>query len=159
MQAKKKKMGRPRLAKNWTPELLNERAREYFDKCDARTRTEYDKEGCPYQAEAPEPYSIEGLCVYLDITRNDFAAWRKRNDALGERANKIHLKIMANRITGALDGKQHPSFAQFMLKNNAPEDYRDKVEVENTIDERAQKIFDDWSEKWVKLNSEARNGD
>lgn len=159
MQAKKKKMGRPRLAKNWTPELLNERAREYFDKCDNRTKTKYDKDGCAYQVEAPEPYSIEGLCVYLDITRNDFAAWRKRSDALGERAEKIHLKITANRITGALDGDQNPSFAQFMLKNNAPEDYRDKVEVENTIGERAQKIFDDWSEKWVKLNSEARNGD
>ena len=158
MEQKKKKMGRPRLAKNWTPELLNERAREYFDKCDARIKTRYDRDGCAYQVIAPEPYSIEGLCVYLDITRNDFAAWRKRGDALGERAEKIHLKITANRITGALDGDQNPSFAQFMLKNNAPEDYRDKVEVENTIGERAQKIFDDWSEKWAKLNSEARNG-
>lgn len=159
MQAKKKKMGRPRLAKNWTAELLNERANEYFNKCDGRTKTSYDKKGNPYEEEWPEPYSIEGLCVYLDVTRYEFDAWRKRPDELGKRAEKIHLKIMANRITGALDGDQNPSFAQFMLKNNAPEDYKEKVEVENTIGERAQKIFDDWSEKWVKLNSEARNGD
>ena len=156
---KKPKRGRPRLAKNWTAELLAERSREYFEKCDRRTKTKYDKDGRAYQVEAPEPYSIEGLCVYLDITRNEFAAWRKRKDALGERAEKIHLKITANRITGALDGDQNPSFAQFMLKNNVPEDYKEKVEVENTVSERAASIFADWSEKWAKMNLEAKSGD
>lgn len=156
---KKPKRGRPRLAKNWTAELLAERSREYFEKCDRRTKTKYDKDGNPYQVEAPEPYSIEGLCVYLDITRNEFAAWRKRGDALGERAEKIHLKITANRITGALDGDQNPAFAQFMLKNNVPEDYKEKVEVENTVSERAASMFADWSKQWAKLDLEAKSGD
>lgn len=155
---KKTKRGRPRLAKNWTPELLAERSREYFDKCDERTKTAYDKMGGEHIISWPEPYSIEGLCVYLDITRHEFDAWRKRGDALGERAEKIHLKIMANRITGALDGKQNASFAQFMLKNNDAEKYKDRVEVENTVSERAASMFEDWSRKWANLNSAAKSG-
>ena len=159
MEQKKKRMGRPRLAKNWTPELLNERSREYFDKCDARTKLACDKEGNLYDVPNPEPYSIEGLCVYLDITRYEFDAWRKRPDELGKRAEKIHLRITANRITGALDGKQNASFAQFMLKNNASEHYKDKVEVENTVSEKAANMFNEWSAKWKSLNLEVKNGD
>ena len=75
---KKTKRGRPRLAKNWTAVLLAERSREYFDKCDARTKLACDKEGNLYDVPNPEPYSIEGLCVYLDITRREFDGWRKR---------------------------------------------------------------------------------
>jgi len=159
MEPKKKRTGRPRLAKNWTAELLAERSREYFDKCDSRTATKYDKEGCPYTVENPAPYSIEGLCVYLDVTRNEFDAWRKRTDDLGARAEKIHLRITANRIEGALDGTQNPSFAQFMLKNNASEHYKEKVEVENTVSEKAVSMFNQWSEEWKSLKSEAKNGD
>ena len=159
METKKPKRGRPRLARNWTAELLNERANEYFAKCDSRTRTRYDKEGNDYEEEWPEPYSIEGLCVYLDITRHEFDGWRKRQDELGKRAEKVHLRITANRVTGALDGKQNPAFAQFMLKNNAPEHYREKVEVENTVSEKAASLFNEWSEKWKSLNLAAQSGD
>ena len=158
MEQKKPKRGRPRLAKNWTAELLNERANEYFNKCDSRTRTRYDKEGNDYEEEWPEPYSIEGLCVYLDVTRYEFDVWRKRQDDLGARAEKIHLRITANRVTGALDGRQNPSFAQFMLKNNAPEHYREKVEVENTVSEKAMSMFNEWSEKWKSLNGAVKSG-
>ena len=158
MEQKKPKRGRPRLARNWTAELLNEWATEYFNKCDSRTKMACDKEGNIFDVPNPEPYSIEGLCVYLDITRWEFDGWRKRTDALGERAEKVHLRITANRITGALDGRQNPSFAQFMLKNNAPEHYREKVEVENTVSEKAMSMFNEWSEKWKSLNLAVKSG-
>ena len=145
----KKKTGRPRKAENWTAALLNERAREYFEKCDSRIRTVVTKEG-PVQEPHPAPYSIEGLCDYLDITRNVFYGWRKKDNALGIRAQKIHNKITANRVTGALDGTQNCSFAQFLLKNNNPEDYRDKVEVENSVSEQAASMFEKWSGTWKK---------
>ncbi len=145
----KKKSGRPRKAANWTAPLLTERAREYFDKCDLRTKTVNTKIGLR-EISNPAPYTIEGLCDYLDITRHEFYAWRKRNDALGIRAQKIHNKITANRVTGALDGSQNSSFAMFLLKNNNPEDYREKVEVENTVSEQAASMFDKWSELWTK---------
>jgi len=58
-----------------------------------------------------------------------------------------------------LDGTQNPSFAQFMLKNNASEHYKEKVEVENTVSEKAVSLLNQWSEKWQSLKSEVRNGD
>ena len=147
MDKEKKKSGRPRKAENWTAELLLERSSRYFAKCDSRRKPVLTKEGIDYIPD-PEPYSIEGLCDYLDIARHEFYYWRKKDDALGLRAQKIHNKITANRITGALDGRQNASFAQFLLKNNNPEDYKEKVEVENTVSERAVSMFDKWSELW-----------
>ena len=146
----KKKLGRPRKSSNWTAPLLNERAREYFDKCDRRTKPVVVKDCGIVDVPNPAPYSIEGLCDYLDITRHQFAAWRKKDDALGIRAQKIHNKITANRVIGALDGTQNSSFAQFLLKNNNPEDYKEKVEVENTVSEQAASMFDQWSELWKR---------
>lgn len=144
----KKKSGRPRLFQNWTADLLQERARKYFEKCDSRTRTIVTKDGL-FQEQHPEPYSVEGLCVYLDITRSEFATWRKRSDDLGRRAEMIHLKITENRISGALDGTQNSSFAQFMLKNNNPADYKDKVEVENSVSDDVKSIFERSLMQWV----------
>ena len=144
----KKKPGRPRKSESWTAALLNERAREYFDKCDSRTKTVVTKEGDVVDVPHPAPYSIEGLCVYLDVTRYEFDAWRKRDDDLGRRAEKIHLKITANRVTGALDGTQNSSFAQFMLKNNNPDAYRDRVEVENSVDDRVAGILEGALKTW-----------
>ena len=146
----KKKPGRPRKADNWTAALLNERAAAYFEKCDSRTKLVPVPKVGMVQAPNPAPYSIEGLCDYLDITRSEFYHWRKRSDALGLRAQKIHNKITANRIEGALDGVQNSSFAQFLLKNNNPEEYKDKVEVENSISEKAVSMFDQWSALWEK---------
>ena len=146
----KKKLGRPRKIGNWTAALLNERAREYFDKCDARTKSVVVKDVGLVDVPNPAPYTIEGLCDYLDITRRQFAAWRKKDDALGIRAQKIHNKITDNRVTGALDGSQNSSFAMFMLKNNNPEDYKEKVEVENTVSEQAASMFEQWSELWKR---------
>jgi hypothetical protein len=80
----------------------------------------------------------------------EFYHWRKRSDALGLRAQKIHNKITANRIAGALDGTQNSSFAQFLLKNNNPDDYKEKVEVENTVSERAASMFEAWSKAWER---------
>lgn len=147
---KKKKLGRPRKAENWTAPLLNERAREYFDKCDHRIKMIPVPKMGLVETPDPAPYSVEGLCDYLDITRQQFYNWRQREDALGLRAQKIHNKITANRITGALDGKQNSSFAQFLLKNNNPDEYKEKVEVENTISEQAASMFNTWSTLWER---------
>lgn len=141
MKKNEKKRGRPRKIENWTAKILQDRALEYFKKCDSRTIATATKDGMVNEVKAI-PYSVEGLCAYLDITSAQFTAWRKQTDALGERAAKIHLKITANRVEGALDGSQNSSFAQFMLKNNNPEDYRDRVEVENTVDEATKSILE-----------------
>ena len=145
----RKKLGRPRKSDEWTAALLSERAERYFAKCDARTRPVVTRDG-EIEVSRPEPYSIEGLCVYLDITRRQFDAWRHEDTEIGQRAQKIHLRITANRVTGALDGTQNASFAQFMLKNNASEHYREKVEVENTVSAEAAAMFEQWSQAWKR---------
>ena len=143
----KKAIGRPRKSSSWTAEALNERADRYFDQCDSRRKAVATKEGIEYIAD-PKPYTVEGLCVYLKIDRRLFAAWRKRSDDLGHAAELLHERITANRIEGALDGRQHPGFAQFLLKNNDAEYYRDKVEVENTVAEDTKAMFEKWSQMW-----------
>lgn len=141
MNKERKKIGRPRKAENWTAALLNERAREYFDKCNSRKKPLPTKDDIILVPD-PEPYSIEGLCDYLEILRREFDHWRKLSNDLGRRANLIHQTITANRVTGALDGKQNSSFAQFMLKNTNPEEYRDKVDVEHAVSSELHSIFD-----------------
>ena len=143
----KKKLGRPRKFTSWTAKLLNEKAREYFDKCDARVKPVVVKDGLVHVPN-PIPYSIEGLCDYLDITRQQFTIWRKKDDEIGIRAQKIHNKIAANRVEGALDGTQNSSFAQFMLKNNNPEDYRDRVEVESSVDSSVVGLLEKCVKRW-----------
>lgn len=148
MVEKATRRGRPRKMESWSAALLADRAGRYFAKCDARTKRVPVKGMGLVVVEDPAPYSIEGLCDYLDITRDRFYAWRKKEDDLGDRARKIHNRITANRIEGALDGRQNSSFAQFLLKNNNPEDYREKVEVENSVSERTASLFDAWSRAW-----------
>ena len=146
-----KKLGRPRKLENWTPELLRERADRYFSKCDDHTKPAATKDGLIWIPD-PIPYSIEGLCDYLAILRHEFYSWRKRKDDLGRTAELLHQKITANRIEGALMGKQNGSFAQFMLKNNNPEDYREKVEVQSTVSEEVQSILTQWSQSWKEMS-------
>ena len=138
---KKTRRGRPRKLENWTAKILTERAGHYFDKCDTRMRMVVGKNG-PYPVAAPAPYPVEGLCEYLNITQPTFLAWRKKEGELGDAARRIHLRITDNRITGALDGTQNAHFAQFLLKNTNPEEYRDSVEVKNEVTGSIRSVLD-----------------
>ena len=135
--------GRPRKHTTWTAELLAERAREYFNQCDSRMKTVAVKDGVAH-IPAPAPYTLEGLCCYLDITVQTFRNWRKMegDSALAQKARMLHQKITENRVSGALDGTQNSAFARFMLVNNNPDDYREKVEVGNSVSESVQSIFE-----------------
>lgn len=148
--ASKKSPGRPRKKHNWTPQLLKEAANKYFEKCNSRTKAIVTKEGLEYVPN-PAPYSIEGLCCFIGILRRDFYLWRKRSDELADAAEMIHQMITANRVEGALDGTQNHAFAQFLLKNNNPEDYREKIEVENSVSAEAASMFSEWSKKWKAM--------
>lgn len=137
------KRGRPRIHTEWTAELLAERALAYFNKCDSRTKTVATRDGLVDVSE-PAPYTVEGLCCYLNITVQTFRNWRKGEDAseLAQKARMLHQKITENRVSGALEGTQNASFARFMLTNNNPDEYREKVEVENSVSEQVQSILE-----------------
>jgi hypothetical protein len=142
--------GRPRKIDNWDAESLARAAKEYFDKCDRRTKPVMTKEGVEY-IPSPAPYSIEGLCSSIGVLRNTFSSWRKREDDIGFQAELIHQTITANRMEGALDGTQNPAFAQFLLKNNNAEHYRDKIELEGSVSSEAVSMFSAWSEMWKEM--------
>lgn len=140
----KKKRGRPRKTASWTGKLLNDRAREYFIKCDARTKDVVTADGV-VTVDAPAPYVIQGLCNYLDINVMTFRNWRLGKGCsadLHAKAIYLHQKITDNRISGALDGVQNSSFAKFLLTNDNSEEYREKVEVENGVTKEVKSLFE-----------------
>ena len=142
-----KKRGRPRKPENWTAEALAAKAEEYFAICNRRRREVVVKSKVVTISD-PRPYSIEGFCCHIGILRKKFDAWRKLTNSLGDAANMIHQEITADRIDGALSGRQNGSFAQFMLKNNASEHYRDKVEVASSVPEEVASALNEWSKLW-----------
>lgn len=147
--------GRPRKVPNFTAASLAEAAEKYYAKCDRRTKAVVTKEGVE-RIPNPAPYSIEGFCAFIGVLRKEFTAWRKRGDDLAYQAELIHQMITANRMEGALDGTQNPAFAQFLLKNNNSEDYRDKIEVENSISAEAASMFSEWSRQWKEMTDDGR---
>lgn len=142
-----KKRGRPRKPETWTAEALAAKAKEYYSICDRRTKDVVVK-GEVVTVRDPRPYTIEGFCCHINVLRRRFEDWRKLTNDLGHTANMIAQEITADRIDGALSGRQAGTFAQFLLKNNASEFYRDKVEVSANVPEEVSAALDEWSKLW-----------
>jgi hypothetical protein len=134
--------GRPRKEANWTGALLLKHSKYYFDKCDSRTRKAVTKLGAVVDIPCPAPYTIEGLCLHLGIATTTFRRWWEEGGARSKAIGLLRQKITENRVVGALDGVQNPSFARFMLTNNNPEEYAEKVNVESSVDPKLASIFD-----------------
>ena len=141
-QKEKKAVGRPvkRTPKNDIEELKR-KAGEYFKACDDRTKEVVTKDGTEV-VDDPAPYTMEGLCVRLGVVSRTFRQWVKLDTDFGEACKLIHQRITDNRVTGALDGKQNASFARFLLTNEDPELYSEKVKIEATVDGEVHSIFD-----------------
>lgn len=138
---KKETRGRPRQSNEWTVALLQSRSDAYFRKCDSRVKRIVTVAG-EVEKPFPIPYTLEGLCCYLKISVVTFRNWRKKSGEFGEYAQFLHQKITANHVEGALDGSQNSSFARFLLVNNNSEDYRDRVEVENTVSDDVKSLLE-----------------
>ena len=138
----KKTVGRPvkRTPKNDIEELKR-KADEYFKKCDDRTK-EVARDGDIVEIADPAPYTVEGLCVRLGVISRTFRQWVKLDTPFGEACKMIHQRVTDNRVSGALEGKQNASFARFLLTNEDPELYSEKVKIEASIDGEVHSIFD-----------------
>ncbi len=105
----KNKGGRPR--KYSKQEVLQTKIDEYFKMCD----------------EKEKPYTITGLCLYLDIDRSTLLRYEEKE----EYCNTI--KRAKNRVENyveemSLIGKLNPTVSIFNLKNNF--NWKDKTEIE-----------------------------
>ena len=151
MRQSEKKRGRPKKVENFSAADLHDKAKAYFTLCDNRRKEVLTAKGDVVSVADPRPYSIEGLCCYMNILRRDFDRWCKLDNSLGRAALMVRQMITADRIDGAACGRQNPSFAQFMLKNNASENYKDKVEIENSVTSETADMLNNWREQWRKL--------
>jgi hypothetical protein len=108
------KHGRNKLFES--PELLLQSAHEYFDWCDKHTwyKQEAVKSGseCGRIIDIPikRPYSISGLCVYLECGQNYFYQFKKNCSAeFLEAIERIENIIETQQFEGAVIGSFNSS--------------------------------------------------
>ena len=104
-------MGRPPKYK--TSLDLWKVASEYFELCDKNKQL-------PEKA---------GLCIFLEITRDTYSEYRKRED-LSDTIKRLDLYIESNWVRRL--NSQSPVGAIFYLKNAFKEEYRDRHETDIT---------------------------
>lgn len=79
-----------------------------------------------------EPYTIEGLCIALCVTRQTLLNYEKRKgyEDYFDTIREAKLKVQENLIKRGLVGDNNSTLTIFLLKNN--HGYRDKTEQEVT---------------------------
>ena len=105
----KNKGGRPR--KYSEQKILQTKIDEYFKMCD----------------EKEKPYTITGLCLYLDIDRSTLLRYEEKEEycnTIKRAKNRIENYVEENSLKGLLN----PTVSIFNLKNNFG--WKDKQEIE-----------------------------
>ena len=111
--------GRPR---KWTSaQAMYDAAEEYFARCDART----DAKGDAW----PEPYTVQGCAVALNLTMDGWSEYEKREE-FSSTVKRIKLRIEANKARRLLDGTGYGAGHIFDLKHN--HGWKDTQTVEHT---------------------------
>lgn len=105
--------GRPLKFK--TKKELEEKIEEYFTYCANRFRTTIDKEGNEHSYIWPEPYTISGLAVWLDTSRQTLINYEERDeffDTIARAKQKIEHDLEVRTIES-----RTPNGGIFVLKN------------------------------------------
>lgn len=106
--------GRPLVFK--TVADLEAKIREYFDWCDGRTRTTYDKDGNEKSYVWGAPYGMAGLAYFLDVDRKTITNYSHRDKyfpALAQARARIEADLEQRIIES-----RTPQGGIFMAKNN-----------------------------------------
>jgi len=110
--------GRPR--KFSSPEEMQVKIEAYFAKCDARVVREVVSQGGKkvlVDVPKPEPYTVQGLAVFLDLTMEGLQEYERRDEYSGT-VTKAKLRIEANKAVRLNDGVGWGPGIIFDLKNN-----------------------------------------
>ena len=97
-----------------TPEKFYESVRAYMDMCHLQSREIESKRGVQF---IEKPFTINGLCVHLGITRQKFNALCKKEGYV-EICEFIKLLAENYLEESVLNGKINPIAGIFSLKNN-----------------------------------------
>jgi len=117
-KTQKNKVGKPRKFK--TKDLLLDKINKYFAYCDRNTENKIDKEGVFKKVSRPIPYTIIGMCDFLEIHRDTFNEWIRHDKTYGytDILKKARQKIEKNTLEGAMMGRWKESFSMFILKTH-----------------------------------------
>jgi hypothetical protein len=110
-------------------EELQEKIDEYFELCDNRTTVALTKQGKLIEVPDPRPYTVSGLALYLDTTRQGLINYENR-DEFYDTIRRAKSKIEAF----AEESLWTPKVATgviFNLKNNFG--WVDKSEVDSNV--------------------------
>jgi len=146
------KGGRPKAFNS--PEELQEAINEYFEYCDSQKEISINDKGQTKVIQ--KPYTISGLCVFLDITRetlNEYSKKQEYSDTIKKARQIVESYVEENSLIGRLN----PVVSIFNLKNNFG--WVDKIEVNtNTGNEQLtqddiQARISELKKKQIKLES------
>lgn len=119
-------MGRP--LKFSSAEELQEKIDNYFKHCDEECKLFVDEKTGKSKV-IYKPYTVSGLAVYLDTTRDLLIDYAEK-DEFSDTVKRAKAKIAASLEERTLTGAYNSTFAIFSFKNNFG--WRDKQEVSDT---------------------------
>lgn len=123
-------LGNSGRAKKFTsPEELKNAIDIYFEECDNRIRKVYIKSKQEMEdVNDPEPYTIEGLCRVLNVTRETLLHYEKETgyEEYFDTIKEAKMKIQENVVKRALTGDNVSAVSIFVMKNNFG--YKDQTE-------------------------------
>ena len=122
--------GRPR--KYQSVEEMERAMEAYFLKCDKRTKQVVTGPHTNRKIEKvkmPEPYTIQGLAVALDLTTHGLDLYEEREEFITT-VKRAKAAIEANKVIHMLDGDGFGAGYIFDLKHN--HGWTDKHEIEHT---------------------------
>lgn len=126
--AQKNPVGQPLKFK--TPEDLQKKVDEYFAHCDNRVKEVYNKElGDHILVSNPEPYTMSGLGVWLDVDRQTILNYAAK-DQYFDTIKKARAKVEADVERRMSDKETFTPGLIFNAKNNFG--WVDKAEVDHT---------------------------
>jgi hypothetical protein len=115
-KAKPNPVGCPRQWKS--VEAMSEAIEAYFAKCDARKVTMIvGKDKTLVDMPKPEPYIVQRLAVFLDLTMKGLSGYEAREE-FGATIKRAKARIEANKVLHMLDGDGPVAAYIFDLKNN-----------------------------------------
>jgi hypothetical protein len=120
-------IGRPR--KYETVDSMSEAIEAYFRKCDGRVVKEVVTQSGKkvlVDVPKPEPYTIQGIAVWLDLTTEGLREYQMREE-FSVTIKKAKQRIEANKVVHMLDGDGSTTGYIFDLKNN--HGWKDKRDI------------------------------
>ena len=126
---KKSNAGRPLLFQSVAE--LDKRIKEYFDWCDSRTATQYDKNGNKYIVPLPRPYTISGLAEFLECDRKTLNNYKHKDEYFPSIARALRK---CERYSEEQLYEGNDRGAKFALMNNYG--WQDKQDIDISVGQK-----------------------